>query len=131
MKIKSLLFALSTSFYLSACGVEPTLVVPDEYKAGQKTFHKVCGNCHGADALGKNAKAPKLIDEDYLPENFSDKDFIEQILNGSEKMPADGAIVNTQQISDQIFGPYLLPFWALSFVLLAAVIGAIVLARKD
>jgi NADH-quinone oxidoreductase subunit J len=50
---------------------------------------------------------------------------------GSEKMPADGAIVNTQQISDQIFGPYLLPFWALSFVLLAAVIGAIVLARKD
>ena len=27
--------------------------------------------------------------------------------------------------------PYLLPFWALSFVLLAAVIGAIVLARKD
>jgi NADH-quinone oxidoreductase subunit J len=50
---------------------------------------------------------------------------------GSEKMPADGAIVNTQQISDQIFGPYLLPFWALSFVLLAAVIGAIILARKD
>ena len=50
---------------------------------------------------------------------------------GSEKMPVDGAIVNTQQISDQIFGPYLLPFWALSFVLLAAVIGAIVLARKD
>jgi NADH-quinone oxidoreductase subunit J len=46
-------------------------------------------------------------------------------------MPTDGAIVNTQQISDQIFGPYLLPFWALSFVLLAAVIGAIVLARKD
>ena len=50
---------------------------------------------------------------------------------GSEKMPSDGAIVSTQQISDQIFGPYLLPFWALSFVLLAAVIGAIVLARKD
>jgi NADH-quinone oxidoreductase subunit J len=34
-------------------------------------------------------------------------------------------------ISDQIFGPYLIPFWALSFVLLAATIGAIVLARKD
>ena len=50
---------------------------------------------------------------------------------GTEKMPADAAVVNTQQVSDQIFGPYLLPFWALSFVLLAAVIGAIVLARKD
>ncbi len=34
-------------------------------------------------------------------------------------------------MSDSIFATYLLPFWALSFVLLAAVIGAIVLARKD
>ena len=37
----------------------------------------------------------------------------------------------TSNISDQIFSAYALPFWALSFVLLAAVIGAIVLARKD
>ncbi len=50
---------------------------------------------------------------------------------GNEKLPADSALVTTQQVSDQIFGPYLLPFWALSFVLLAAVIGAIVLARRD
>lgn len=50
---------------------------------------------------------------------------------GNERMPNDDNIVSTQQVSDQIFGPYLLPFWALSFVLLAAVIGAIVLARKD
>jgi NADH-quinone oxidoreductase subunit J len=50
---------------------------------------------------------------------------------GDEKMPEDASIVTTQQVSDQIFGPYLLPFWALSFVLLAAVVGAIVLARKD
>ncbi len=50
---------------------------------------------------------------------------------GTEKMPADPQVVSTQQVSDQIFGPYLIPFWALSFVLLAAVIGAIVLARKD
>ena len=34
-------------------------------------------------------------------------------------------------MSDSIFGPYLLPFWALSFVLLAAVIGAIVLAQEE
>lgn len=50
---------------------------------------------------------------------------------GSERLPQDAAVVNTQQVSDQIFGPYLLPFWALSFVLLAATIGAIVLARRD
>jgi NADH-quinone oxidoreductase subunit J len=48
-----------------------------------------------------------------------------------DQLPADPLISSTQQVSDSIFGPYLLPFWALSFVLLAAVIGAIVLARKD
>ena len=50
---------------------------------------------------------------------------------GDEKLPTDSELVSTQAISDQIFGPYLLTFWALSFVLLVAVIGAIVLARKD
>jgi NADH-quinone oxidoreductase subunit J len=38
---------------------------------------------------------------------------------------------STAEVSDSIFKPYLIPFWALSFVLLAAVVGAIVLARKD
>jgi NADH-quinone oxidoreductase subunit J len=47
------------------------------------------------------------------------------------KLPKQAAAVTTQQLSDNIFGPYLLPFWALSFVLLAAVVGAIVLARRD
>ena len=50
---------------------------------------------------------------------------------GDERLPESATVVSTQEISDQIFGPYLLPFWALSFVLLAAVVGAIVLARKD
>lgn len=50
---------------------------------------------------------------------------------GNQKLPADPRVATTMEISDQIFGPYLLPFWALSFVLLAAVIGAIVLARRD
>jgi NADH-quinone oxidoreductase subunit J len=48
-----------------------------------------------------------------------------------EKLPENTVPTTTQQISDSIFGPYLLPFWALSFVLLAAIIGAIVLARRD
>ena len=45
--------------------------------------------------------------------------------------PDEAVRIDTRLISDRIFGPYLLPFWALSFVLLVAVIGAIVLARKD
>ena len=50
---------------------------------------------------------------------------------GNQKLPADPAVASIREISDSIYGPYLLPFWALSFVLLAAVIGAIVLARRD
>ncbi|MDA2967704.1 MAG: NADH-quinone oxidoreductase subunit J [Ilumatobacteraceae bacterium] len=53
---------------------------------------------------------------------------------GDERLienPGDMEPIPVQVISDDIFGPYLLPFWALSFVLLVAVIGAIVLARKD
>jgi NADH-quinone oxidoreductase subunit J len=58
-----------------------------------------------------------------LLKGFSDEEF---------PTSADGAVPqSTATISDLIFKPYLLPFWALSFVLLAAVIGAIVLARKD
>ena len=47
------------------------------------------------------------------------------------RLPQNGQQIHINDISDNIFVPYLLPFWALSFVLLAAVIGAIVLARKD
>ncbi|MGI9029731.1 MAG: NADH-quinone oxidoreductase subunit J family protein [Ilumatobacteraceae bacterium] len=37
----------------------------------------------------------------------------------------------TEAIADGVLSPYLVPFLALSFILLAAAIGAIVLARKD
>jgi NADH-quinone oxidoreductase subunit J len=49
----------------------------------------------------------------------------------ADELPANPVITTTQQVSDSIFGTYLIPFWALSFLLLVAVIGAIVLARKD
>jgi NADH-quinone oxidoreductase subunit J len=48
-----------------------------------------------------------------------------------QELPEDPAIQSVQSVSDAIFGPYLIPFWGLSFVLLAAMIGAIVIARKD
>ncbi len=54
-----------------------------------------------------------------------------------EGVDDDGVIVPrdapfaTEGIADQVLSPYLIPFLALSFVLLAAAIGAIVLARKD
>jgi NADH-quinone oxidoreductase subunit J len=44
---------------------------------------------------------------------------------------ADREPAPTEAISDGFLGPFLVPFLAISFVLLAAAIGAIVLARKD
>ena len=44
---------------------------------------------------------------------------------------ADASPTPSTALSDQFLGDYLVPFLAVSFVLLAAAIGAIVLARKD
>jgi len=49
---------------------------------------------------------------------------------GKETLPNTGP-TPTVAISDNVLSNYLVPFLALSFVLLAAAIGAIVLARKD
>jgi NADH-quinone oxidoreductase subunit J len=44
---------------------------------------------------------------------------------------AVGSNGRTQAIADSIFGDYLIPFEVVSVLLLAALIGAIVLARRD
>ena len=43
----------------------------------------------------------------------------------------DGATTTTEDISDSIFSTYLVPFEMVSVLLTAALIGAIVLARRD
>ena len=48
-----------------------------------------------------------------------------------DELPAERIASSTQRISDGYLGDYLVPLIALSFVLLAAAIGSIVLARKD
>jgi NADH-quinone oxidoreductase subunit J len=50
---------------------------------------------------------------------------------GDTKLPADQLPQNTQQVSDEIFSTYIVPFEALSVLLLAALIGAVVVARRD
>jgi len=49
---------------------------------------------------------------------------------GSEKLPPDTRQL-TADVSDSIFSTYLVPFEVVSVLLLAALVGAIVLARKD
>jgi NADH-quinone oxidoreductase subunit J len=58
---------------------------------------------------------------------------------GDDKLPDDrqvtivnnGAASNTAAVSDSIFSQYLVPFEVVSVLLLAALVGAIVIARKD
>ena len=50
---------------------------------------------------------------------------------GDDKLREDGTIFRTADVSDSIFSTFLVPFEAISVLLLAALIGAIVLARKD
>lgn len=51
---------------------------------------------------------------------------------GDDKVPRreEGSFA-AREIADSVLSDYLVPFLALSFILLAAAIGAIVLARKD
>ena len=50
---------------------------------------------------------------------------------GSERLNTDGPIYRTADVSDEVFSTYIVPFEAVSVLLLPALIGAIVLARKD
>ena len=42
-----------------------------------------------------------------------------------------GTIQRTAQVSDSIFGPYIIPFEVASVLLLAALVGAVAIARRD
>ncbi|HTN99825.1 MAG TPA: NADH-quinone oxidoreductase subunit J [Microthrixaceae bacterium] len=63
-----------------------------------------------------------------LIESFADRKLTFAAYQGSAGANTNG---RTQAVADSIFSHYLLPFEMLSVLLLAALIGAIVLARKD
>ena len=52
--------------------------------------------------MGKHTQAPRLIDEEYLAENFSDTDMREMVLNGSDKMPSQKKNVTAEEITEII-----------------------------
>jgi NADH-quinone oxidoreductase subunit J len=47
------------------------------------------------------------------------------------KLPDDRLVQRTDAVADSIFSTYIVPFEALSVLLLAALIGAVVVARRD
>lgn len=96
------LLLICAIFLIASCSPEPALEVPAEYQQGQNYFHRVCANCHGADALGKNTKAPNLIDEDFLSANFSDDEIRATIIDGTDKMPPQNRKVTSEDITEII-----------------------------
>ncbi len=58
---------------------------------------------------------------------FGDDRFTETTMSGAELTAERG----TRAVGDSIFSTYLVPFEAVSVLLLAALVGAIVLARRD
>ena len=93
---------ITSTISLTSCAPKPAKIVPPEFKAGQNQFHRVCANCHGIDALGKNTKAPGLIDPEYLPENFSDDEIYKQVVEGSDKMRSQRNKVSDTEITEII-----------------------------
>ncbi len=101
MKQLPILIFISVIFTFS-CTPKPTLEVPEPYEKGQQYFHEVCSNCHGSDAMGKHTQAPRLIDEEYLTDNFSNADINEVVLNGTDKMPSQKKNVTPEEITEII-----------------------------
>ena len=93
----------SVVVFMSSCAPpQPTKIVPAEFNAGQNYYHRVCANCHGADALGKQTRAPGLIDPEYLSENFSDEEMYTQIIEGSDKMRSQRSKVSDPEVAEII-----------------------------
>ena len=102
LSIEVTLITTALVFISSCAPPQPTKIVPAEFKTGQNYYHKVCANCHGADALGKQTKAPGLIDPEYLPENFSDEEIYNQIIEGSDKMPPQRNKLSDPEVAEII-----------------------------
>ena len=49
---------------------------------------------------------------------------------GDDELPAE-TVQTTAQVADSVFSTYLVPFEVVSVLLLAALVGAIVIARKE
>ncbi len=75
-------------------------------------------HCHSA-ATDASGVVKSVMDELY------------PYFDGTQKLPADRMPQQTQEVADSIFSTYIVPFEAISLLLLAALIGAIVVARRD
>jgi NADH-quinone oxidoreductase subunit J len=70
-----------------------------------------------------------FADDDVV--TISEAEFDSLVPEVQRRVPGAEVFGNTKQIADSIFGQYIVPFEAISVLLLAALIGAVVVARKE
>jgi len=89
---------------LAASPAATTSTPPDELALARATFQKECAVCHQADASGgpvtvegKKLRVPTLREGHALKD--SDEDFVKQITNGDDGMPAFKDKLTPEQIN--------------------------------
>ncbi len=82
-------------------------VTPDEFATARATFQKNCAGCHKEDGTGgektvdgKKLKVPSFHEGHAL--THKDEDFIKQITNGGDGMPAFKDKLSPQEINDLV-----------------------------
>ena len=98
-KIFTLILIVTFWGLLNGCAIEPKKNVPKRYKMGQTNFHRVCAQCHGADAMG-GKRAPNFLQKKFIPKNFSNARIARTIINGSDSgaMPSQKKRVTDKEI---------------------------------
>jgi mono/diheme cytochrome c family protein len=102
-KLFTLFLIVLFPFLFTGCAIEPKKTVPEKYKLGQISFHKVCAQCHGADAMG-GKRAPNFLQKKFIPKNFSNARIARTIINGSDSgaMPSQKKRVTPKEIGEII-----------------------------
>ena len=80
---------------------------PDEFALARGTFQKDCAGCHGEDGHGglktvdgKKIEVPSFHKGHAL--KHSEEDFVKQIMNGDDAMPAFKDKLSPEQINDLV-----------------------------
>ena len=87
----------------TGCSIKPNNAVPKEYQLGQISYHRVCAQCHGADAMG-DKRAPTFLQKKFLSTNFSNSRIVRTKINGSDSgaMPSQKRRVKDEEIGEII-----------------------------
>ncbi len=83
------------------------VATPDEFAVARATFLKNCSGCHGEDGTGgtktvdgKKLKVPSYHEGHAL--THKDEDFIKQITNGGDGMPAFKEKLSPEEMNDLV-----------------------------